>query len=378
MIPLKQFSDYFLENVSAGNPKNQIQITSVCSSKCTFCSNEQNPFKIERCKFRSVEEIEKIIFSTDFINGEIRLNDSLPGRISEGDALLHPNLFDILSIIRRKFSNFISLTTNGELLTTQVIYDLSKFNPVNINFSIPSLNRDNWISVFNSTNEKYNIAINALKSLSQYNINCEPALIPHITQFGFDDLEQTIRFLSDLNFRNMIVYGLGYTKNTNPKSIGHMKFDKNELSDFLDIMAKKYRVAFEWPLDPKKDFHLFDIKKRISPQLEEFKRNQIYKSYWFTSTAMYEKLNILLNEMTRSTPLETKVVAVENYNYGGNIECTGLWMIDDIKRKIEEMNFVNEYIVMPSNFLDVYGFDLNGNNIIDYFKSSENKIFLIK
>jgi len=42
-IPLRNFSDYFFENVSVGY-SNQIQITSTCNAKCIFCSNEQNPF----------------------------------------------------------------------------------------------------------------------------------------------------------------------------------------------------------------------------------------------------------------------------------------------------------------------------------------------
>ena len=114
VIPLKNFSDYFFENVATpigGNQlaANQLQITSACDAKCAYCSNESNAFETLLTKFRDVKEIEKVLYATEFINGSIILNESLPGRISEGEALIHPKFFDILDLIRKKFRNPIAL-----------------------------------------------------------------------------------------------------------------------------------------------------------------------------------------------------------------------------------------------------------------------------
>jgi len=80
-------SKYMYETIAIG-AGNQLPISSVCNAKCIFCSNNMNPFPIYREGFRSLKDVKKGIALLDANNSvEIRIGDSLPGRISEGEAL---------------------------------------------------------------------------------------------------------------------------------------------------------------------------------------------------------------------------------------------------------------------------------------------------
>lgn len=106
-------SKFMYETVAIG-ATNQLPISSVCNARCMFCSNEMNPFKIHRVGFRPLDDVKKGIALLDPNSlAEIRPGDSLPGRISEGEALLHPELMAILSLIREKTpNNVIQINTD--------------------------------------------------------------------------------------------------------------------------------------------------------------------------------------------------------------------------------------------------------------------------
>ena len=58
-----------------------------------------NPFPIARLGFRPLDDIKKGIALLDQNPaGEVRIGDSLPGRISEGEALLHLELGEKLKV----------------------------------------------------------------------------------------------------------------------------------------------------------------------------------------------------------------------------------------------------------------------------------------
>ena len=86
---------------SAGYMANQLPISSVCDAQCFFCSNEMNPFEILREKFRDMDDIKRGIAVLDPNAPVINIGDSLPGRISEGEALVHPKIFEVLGLIRK-------------------------------------------------------------------------------------------------------------------------------------------------------------------------------------------------------------------------------------------------------------------------------------
>jgi uncharacterized Fe-S cluster-containing radical SAM superfamily protein len=364
-VPLKGFSDYFFENVAVGYT-NQLQITSICNAKCIFCSNEQNPFEIKRCSFRPLEEIEKVVWSISEVNGPIRLNDSLPGRLSEGEAFLHPDFFKILKILRSKFNNVIQITTNGTMLSYDFIKELRNYNPLEITISFPTIDKEHWKESFNLDDEKYYTVVHTFPHLITGGIRATANITPMPSWLGWDELERTFCFLAE-NTTHITVYAPGYTKSS--KIVDKLLYDKMELSLFLERMSKKYSFLYSWHLDPRIALYInYDnITNNILFSYESGCKNFL----WLTSTAAKERFEKLLSELSMGFPINNTIVEVKNNSYGGNIECVGLWMIQDIYDTLDEYlneNVLPDQIFIPKGFLDKYGYDLCGNNIIDLFK----------
>lgn len=371
VIPLRAFSDYWLENMAISPAlTNQLQITSACDAKCAYCSNESNAFETLLTKFRDIKEIEKVLYATQSIPGSIILNESLPGRISEGEALIHPKFFEILTLIRRKFQNPIALTTSGSRLTPETIEKLSHFLPVEVTMSVPSTKMEYWTELFKLKERHWHNAMNSFDLMKQHGIYYRANITPMAAYVGYDDVEQTIRFLKEKGVNYIYIYAPGYTKFTPQDMVEKMTFDKQEMSNFLHKMSYKYRIVIDWPLDP--NTALIINYDSIIYQLRQFVNQGITKSYWFSSTASFERLHKKIIEFTRTIPHDVSVVEVKNYNYGGNIECSGLWVIKDLEETIDKLNLHGERIVFPGNFLDQYGFDLNGDNILDLYARSDN------
>jgi wyosine [tRNA(Phe)-imidazoG37] synthetase (radical SAM superfamily) len=365
-IPLKNFSDYFFENISVGYNR-QIQISSICNAKCIFCSNDQNPFEVKRCSFRPLEEIEKVVWAASDIRGSIQLNESLPGRISEGEAFLHPDFDTIMRVIRNKFKNEIKITTNGSLLTEDFIKHLEEFNPLEITISFPTIDKEHWKESFTLLNDHhYNIVVNSFLHLSNHNIKVFANIVPMPSWLGWNELEETFKFLST-RVQYIHVYAPGYTKHS--KIIDKLKYDKMELSLFLNDMSIKYGFTYQWELDPRLVLGInYDlITNNIMMSYKDGNRNFL----WLTSTSAKERFEILLEKLCVGVPINNIILEVKNDIYGGNIECSGLWMIQDVDKAL--VNYLNnnphpDQIFLPKNFLDMYGFDLCSINILDLLK----------
>lgn len=370
VIPLKNFSDYFFENISAWGYTNQLQITSACDAKCAYCSNESNAFETLLTKFRDIKEIEKVLYATTHIDGPIVLNESLPGRISEGEALIHPKFFDILDLIRRKFNNPIAVTTSGSRFTPETLEKMSRYLPFEVTMSVPSVTREYWTELFKLKDRHYDNAMNSFDLMRQYGMQYKVNMTPMPAYVGYDDVEKTIRFVSEKGVQHLQLYTPGYTKFTPADFVDRMKFDKEEMSEFIQKMSYKYGIIINWPLDPNSTLLInYDA---ILNRLRDFVYSGVKRSFWFTSTAAIDRFHKKIVEFTRTIPHEVVVVEVKNYNYGGNIEASGLWMIKDIEETIEKLNIHGERIVFPGMFLDKYGYDLNGDNIVDFYSRNDN------
>lgn len=377
VIPLRSFSDYFLENMATnGNHWQQLQITSACDARCSFCSNDQNSFETARARFRDIKEIEKVLFAMPPHNDSIILNESLPGRISEGEALIHPKLIDILALIRRKFNNVIATTTSGSRLTPELIEKMAAFNPIEVTMSVPSVNEKHWTEIFKLKPQHYQNAMNSIYLMQKYGISVRANITPLPSQVGYHDIENTISFLARNNIKYLYVFAPGYTQYTAPKDVENMIYDKAEMSLFLQQMSHKYKIEIDWPLDPNRTLEIdYGLFSKIARSLY---RANIAHSYWLTSEAAYDRIVDVGKSIVKNIPHEIRFIKVENRAYGGNIEAMGLWMVSDVREAIQENGLQNENIILPLKFVDKYGFDLNGENINDYVKVANNHFHLIK
>lgn len=377
VIPLRSFSDYFLENMATpGNNWNQLQITSACDARCSFCSNDQNSFETARARFRDIKEIEKMLFAMPQHGGPIALNESLPGRLSEGEATIHPKFIEILGLIRRSFNNVIATTTSGSRLTPELIEKMAQFNPIEVTMSVPSANEAYWTEIFKLKPRHFENAMNSIALMQKYRISVKANMTPMPAHVGYEDIDNTIGFLSRNNINYLHIFAPGYTKYTDEESVKRMIYDKYEMSRFLNEMSWKHNIEIDWPLDPNgylETNHTFIIKV-----IRDFYRRGIKESYWFTSSAAYDRFVPLVKNLSHNMPHKFNFVKVLNRVYGGNIEASGLWMVSDIRETVQELGIENQYCVMPIDFLDKYGFDLSGENIIDFFKSTNNKFITMR
>lgn len=377
VIPLRSFSDYFLENMATlGNHWSQLQITSACDARCSFCSNDQNSFETARARFRDIKEIEKMLFAMPQHNDPIILNESLPGRLSEGEATIHPKFIEILGLIRQNFRNVIATTTSGSRLTPELIEKMAQFNPIEVTLSVPSANEKYWTEIFKLKSRHFENAMNSILLMQKYGISVKVNMTPMPAHVGYNDLENTIKFLANNNIKHIFIYAPGYTKYTPAEALGNMLYDKEEMSNFLYEMSHKHKIEIEWLLDPYKGLNV--NHSHIRNIARDFYRMGAPESYWFISTAAYDRMVDMIKIVTKNIPHKINFVKVENRAYGGNIECNGLWMISDVRDAEKEYNIQNQLCVMPIAFLDKYGFDLSGENIVDFFKQSTNKYVTLR
>lgn len=372
MSDIRKFSDFFFEELRAKKDFFILPISSTCNSKCLFCSNDSNPFEVVRCGFRKLDEIEKVIWSVDSIDGNIVFNYGV-AKLSEGEAMLHPQFFEICNLLRRKYPNTLQISTNGSTLTEETVKKLSQFKPVYVALSMHTINEDNWTQLFKLKSNHYEIAKNSISLLNKYNITYEPRIVAMPSLFGYDDIENTIDFLVNNGTKKIFIVSPSYTDFHPEETINQLRYNTDELMEFVDKMNIKYQATITWLSDPRR--YLILNKRFIRTKLERLFNKGVKETYWFTSVAAHERFRDILKAVKGDLNHITNVVVVENKAYGGNIDCTALWMISDIEHKIKELGLNHKHIVLPLNFLDNYGYDLMGRNIIDFIKENTNNVF---
>ncbi|MFC2062013.1 radical SAM protein [Elusimicrobiota bacterium] len=356
--------DKFMYETQAGGYKNQLPISSVCNAKCIFCSNKMNPFPIYSGKFRSLADIRKGINLLDPNSAEIRLGDSLPGRISEGEALLHPDIIKIFELIREKApASVIQITTNGVLLSKNFIDKIIPFKPLKFTIAYHSDNPENWCKILNLGKKEYEIAHSAFLYLIKNKFIIEGALVPLPELLGYSDIENTIRYFK-LFTKKIIAWPPGYSFKA-PVKIGNMlNTDYKELSNFFIKMRKKYKMHIDFLGDPLRPVKFFPDEVMLNAFDLGFKN-----IVWLISEAAFKKAGSIINNYDPFVPNNNFPVCVKNYTYKGNINCAGLLMVQDFRKalkkvvkKLKNDNISIDLIILPAVAFDKYGNDLTGEN----------------
>jgi len=297
-------------------------------------------------------------------NVEVRLGDSLPGRVSEGEALLHPDILTILKLVRKKFpSNVIQANTNGTMLTKEFIEKLEEFNPMKLTISYHSDNSENWQKIFNLGEEHYRIARSSFLQLRMKKFFVEATIVPLPALVGYDDLEKTFDALRCFT-QHVLIYAPGYSKLASESLKGILNVDYKELSEFFVKMRKKYKVAINFFSDPVSPINFYPF------QYMQDSFNKKFKSVlWLLSEAAYERNKGVIDNYGPYIPNNHYAVKVKNYTYGGNINAAGLLLLDDFDRSIEkelkrlkEKNIKVDLLVIPKVAFDRFGDDLTGKN----------------
>ena len=355
-------SRYMYETLASG-ADNQLPISSTCNGRCIFCSNKMNPFPIYTEGFRPIEDVKK---GLTLLTGtsEIRMGDSLPGRISEGEALLHPQILDILKLVRERFpATLIQISTNGVALTEDMAEKLVPFKPLKFTVSYHSDKPENWCRIFSLGEEKFKAARASFFHLVKRGFAVEAALVPLPAFVGYEDIENTIKVLRMFT-NKIIIYPPGYSKLVTEDLRKIMEVDFEELSRFISAMRKKHKVALDL---------MTDVLSPLDFYPEAVMKESFFAGHknvlWLFSEGSFGRASKVLESFNAFVPNEHHPFMAKNGTYGGNIICSGLLMVSDYRSALEEAlrEFSTKGIkidlaILPRVSFDKYGEDLKGEN----------------
>ncbi len=325
---------FFQEWLAAGQPPEQLSISSVCNARCLFCSNRMNPFPVRQNVFREIEDVKlQLSLGSANYDGGIYMSDSLPGRISEGEAFLHPRFFDILTLVREKFlTNRLHFTTNASLLDEPFVRKLAPFRPFEINISLHSTQPRLWSRIFQRPQKRAHIALKSLCLLKKHHIDFTGTIVPLPRICGWDDLENTFAFLVGEGAKSIILWWPGFSEKTPAALKKEIECPWDEFEDFVKRMQEKYP---KFPIVPQPN--LLEPRKLPIKRIMNFTLQGNLKTsggayrrvLWLVSEAAYPEISGLVAQFAHDVPNEHHVFPVKNRSYGGNIQVSGLLMVSD-------------------------------------------------
>jgi uncharacterized Fe-S cluster-containing radical SAM superfamily protein len=325
---------FFQEWLAAGQPPEQLSISSVCNARCLFCSNRMNPFPIKQNVFREIEDVKlQLSLGSANYDGGIYMSDSLPGRISEGEAFLHPQFFEILTLVREKFlTNILHFTTNASLLDEPFVRRLALFRPFEINVSLHSTQPKLWARIFQTTEKRAQIALKSFGFLKKHHIDFTGTIVPLPRICGWEDLEKTFGILVAAGAKSIILWWPGFSKKTPAGLKKEMECPWDEFEDFVkrmqEIFPKFPIVSQPNLLEPRR----LPIKRIMNFTLQGNLKafgSAFHQVLWLVSEAAYPEIYRLVAQFAQDVPNEHHVFPVKNRSYGGNIQVSGLLMVSD-------------------------------------------------
>jgi len=332
--PLPEESIFLTEWLAGGRPQNQLPISAVCNSRCIFCSNRLNPFPIATGLFRDIEDVRLQLSLMPFHPQPIRMSDSLPGRIAEGEAFLHPRFFEILTLVRRKYvGNPLSFTTNASMLDEPFLRQLARFRPVQINVSLHSTQMDRWVQIFGKTGKEAETAIRALPLIRKYRMELQGTIVPLPAICGWEDLEQTYAYFVEHGATSLILYWPGYTVCTPPEVVRQVACPLVEFTTFAERMRARFPTVPLSAFPEMKAPLPLPVKRIMAQTLRgnlKASGGPFARVLWLTSVAAYPRLEAAVASHAPSFPNQHRVVPVPNRTYGGNIMAAGLMMVQDL------------------------------------------------
>jgi len=376
---LKQTSEIptmLWEAIAKGNEKFILPIASVCGADCVFCFNKYNPMDMDLASgFRDLDDIQQAI---ELLGGDIpiHLGGESNGVVrQEGEPLLHPKIFEIMGMIRKKHPRtLIHIMTNATQLTEKFILKLLPFSPLSFQISYHSNSQHNWCKILGIRAKKFLIAQNSFPLLQKYGVECQTTIVAMPNLVGFDDIEGTISYLRQ--FTSMInIYSPHYTDAANAKDeeFRHgMSYDPMAMSKFLKKMRVKYNSNMDWPLDPLKPINLGGYHSNFMPaniMNDLMVKGWKHPLWLFSEAAWIRGAGKVIEGAAPYYPNEHSSLCVKNTTYGGTITTAGLLMVDDYDKAIEkafnedfDLRHTIDSFVLPALPFNRFGQDMVGKN----------------
>ncbi|MDB9822997.1 radical SAM protein [Deltaproteobacteria bacterium] len=218
---------------------NILPIISGCDAACVFCSHHNNPDGIRVVSIPPMT-LKQVEWTMRFLNGrqKITIGESATN-IIEGEPLCHPEFKEIISLVRQRFTTTqISITTNGHRLNEKTVEFLKKVEPVEINLSLNSATIEGRSILMGDKHRVAEQTRQGVKLLCQSQIEFHGSIVamPHLV--GWEDIEETVRYLADNGAITVRIFMPGYSKKANPKLHFDTASMQKELKAFVDDMAE--------------------------------------------------------------------------------------------------------------------------------------------
>lgn len=224
--------------LEAASRYNILTLTTSCAAACVFCSHHQNPKEVEAYTINKLtrEEAENLVEFLDG-NAKVTIGESAT-RICEGEPFAFNYILDILKLIRIKYPNvIIQITTSGINLDEAILKELKTIQKIELNISLNSCNEEGRKKLYGG--KAHMQAVEAVEMLKKYDINFGGSIVamPHVV--GWEDLKQTITYLSNQGADTIRVFMPGYTKYTRidlPEE--HINLDLEKMAKALQNIIK--------------------------------------------------------------------------------------------------------------------------------------------
>lgn len=197
--------------VEAIREHNVLPLTGSCNLSCIFCSHRFNPSGTKASSFNHLplNSIQRLLQYLD-PQKKIIIGESAT-RLREGEPLTHPHFFTIVEKLRQLYpQTIIQITTNGSLLTEEMIAKLAFLQPLEIIVSINSISVAGRKKLM--ADQDPLTALASLELLERFKIKFHGSVVALPQIVGFDDLENTLIALDQAGSRTIRLLLPGFTR----------------------------------------------------------------------------------------------------------------------------------------------------------------------
>ena len=239
--------------IDRGSSLLQVRASTACNMKCSFCSTSANSLNHQ---YNYEVELDYLI---DWIKEAIKLKNNIVNQInidSVGEPTAYQKIAELIKIVKSiPGIEYVTMQSNGTLLSQDKISALESAGLDRINFSIHSIKNDFSKYLFGS--EFYNIE-KILKTLelinnSKIELNLTPVWLPGFNDKDIEDIIELAKKLKcKISIQKYEIFRYS-RKEKNTKEISWFKFYRK-----LGELEKKFNIKLK--LGPT-DFKILKSKK---------------------------------------------------------------------------------------------------------------------
>ena len=230
--------------LSSAQEYNILPLTSRCDAACIFCSHRQNPPQVQTVSFgpRTIPELERTMAFLD-PRRTIFIGESAT-RITEGEPFTHPQMADVLRLLRQRFPQTpLSITTNGNQLNETMARLMGELGKIEINLSLNSASQAGWQKLMGRTDYPGGSKA-AAGFLQRYGIPFHGSLVAMPGLVGWADIAETILFLDHCGAKTVRVFLPGYSRLAPPR----LQFDPRQMHADLASFIRQLADSCSCPL----------------------------------------------------------------------------------------------------------------------------------